>query len=286
MDSPMDHTHSNNGKASKPPDGWWVRISEREYETLTQCGDKAFAIYLALKFFANPDGCCHPGQDKIASRVRVSERTVRDYIHRFCQHGLMSVQKRSAGRGGGRQSNRYQFLQPEAGRTSSNTTGSQLPLATVTTGSTAHLQPEAASSGELDPRTRPSKEERARRNFIEMWNSLPEGVPSQRIRNPDKPPKELITKWRTRWKDPELREWMSDPERTREKILKAKFIHGNAHFTLQQLLAHNGAGEVKLLKLVNGAYDHVRNGRSGKQASGPTRGKTYDPSDTQFGAGL
>ena len=61
-------------------------------------------VMVALADYADEDGTCWPSQEKIASRARASERSVRRHLTWLQEQGLVSVEHRWAQRGGGRSS--------------------------------------------------------------------------------------------------------------------------------------------------------------------------------------
>lgn len=61
-------------------------------------------VMVALADYADEDGTCWPSQEKIASRARASERSVRRHLTWLQEQGLVSVEHRWAQRGVGRSS--------------------------------------------------------------------------------------------------------------------------------------------------------------------------------------
>ena len=61
-------------------------------------------VMVALADYADEDGTCWPSQERIASRARASERSVRRHLTWLQEQGLVSVEHRWAQRGVGRSS--------------------------------------------------------------------------------------------------------------------------------------------------------------------------------------
>jgi len=90
-----------------PP--WWQAIRNlRELLRSTPRGKNDPArgvildVYLEIADSANADGQCWPGIKTLAEKCRVSERSVLASIALLSKHGVLTMQKRSTGTGGGK----------------------------------------------------------------------------------------------------------------------------------------------------------------------------------------
>lgn len=71
-------------------------------------------VLLALADNANSDGLCYPGQDSLADKCGMTERTVRNAIKVLQESGIVTKQHRQKQAGKGRTSDLYQIMIPGA----------------------------------------------------------------------------------------------------------------------------------------------------------------------------
>lgn len=71
-------------------------------------------VLIALADNANSDGLCYPGQDSIAEKCGMTDRTVRNSIKTLIDSGIITKQHRQKASGKGRTSDLYQIMIPGA----------------------------------------------------------------------------------------------------------------------------------------------------------------------------
>lgn len=76
----------------------------------------AFRLYAYLISYARQFGACWPSQATLAVKLRVSERTIRNWLKELEQAGLIEIEQRFSERGGGQQSNLYRLKRTVASR--------------------------------------------------------------------------------------------------------------------------------------------------------------------------
>ena len=73
-------------------------------------------VLLAIADSANDDGVCWPGQQNLAAKCGISDRTLRDHLSALTRMGFLSIDRR-----GNRQSNIYEVLITEDGSSATPT---------------------------------------------------------------------------------------------------------------------------------------------------------------------
>lgn len=58
----------------------------------------ALRLYLLLCWVARGDGMCYPGKKYLSRALKVSERTISDYLKELREAGLVHVNRRGQGR--------------------------------------------------------------------------------------------------------------------------------------------------------------------------------------------
>lgn len=69
------------------------------------CSLPAKTVYAYLARKAGKDGRCYPGQDEMATKLKVSDRTIRNYVRELEEGGLIEVNREGLGK-----NNSYSFL--------------------------------------------------------------------------------------------------------------------------------------------------------------------------------
>lgn len=207
----------------------------------TAGGANRKAVLMVLADYADEDGSCYPGQERIAAESEVSVRTVRRILAEFEERGLI-VRKARGVPGGGRTSDRIYLVMGAGGNAASLSPLPPIPATDATKPASGDTETGQSLAGEPsgEPPVEPSDNARSldeiadelAARLVKGWPKRPNGADrlggrknvakaiKRRLREGIKP--ETIITAATRY-----REWVNRARRKRadtESLMLATFV--------------------------------------------------------------